>query len=133
MCLYVCVSVCVFQMPRCGCTDEVHAHGAPTITPSSCSHAYAKHTPSQICMFLIPATLLRLLLHSSPCLSGVIVSILLHQGAPEGYKLNINVNALSHCPPLTPSSPSRSLSVSHTHTLFAIQNRSVCLRINGEQ
>lgn len=81
--------------------------------PYKLSHICKAHTASQICIFLIQSALLRLLLPSSPCLSGVIVSILLHQGAPEGYKLNINVNALSHCPPPPPSSM-RAHSLTHT-------------------
>lgn len=92
------------------------------------SHTYSKHILSQICILLIPSTLLRLLLLSSPCLSGVIVSILLHQGAPEGYKLNINANALSHCPPPPPSSPT------HTHTpIVAIQTDQCVCELIGEQ
>lgn len=133
MCLPVRVKIrrTLMQMHKCIPT-EMHAHGctsgngvvthAQANTPTH-THTHSKHTPSQICIFLIPSTLLRLHLLSSLCLSGVIVSILLHQGAPEGYKLNINANALSHCPPpppppvctrthTQPSSPFKQISVS---------------------
>ena len=107
----------------------MHAHGC-TRSNRILSHTYAKHIPSQICIFLIPSTLLRLLLLSSLCLSGVIVSILLHQGAPEGYKLNINANALSHCPPPPPSSCTHT----HTHTpILAIQTDQCVCELIGEQ
>ena len=126
VCECVCVCVCVWELKTHLDEDarmntptkkkKMHAHRCThsNIIPTLL-HTYAKHIPSQICIFLIPSTLLRLLLLSSPCLSGVIVSILLHQGAPEGYKLNINANALSHCPPPPPSSRTHTHTHTHTH------------------
>lgn len=113
-----CKNVCI------SCRDSSSILLHPHTHTHMLKHTHSKHIPSQICIFLIPSTLLQLLLLSSPCLSGVIVSILLHQGAPEGYKLNINANALSHCPPPPPSS------YTHTHTHPSHSNRSVCLQIN---
>lgn len=128
------LSVCAMQMHK-QILAKMYAYRAETAAAASFSthththmlkHTHSKHIPSQICIFLIPSTLLRLLLLSSPCLSGVIVSILLHQGAPEGYKLNINANALSHCPPPPPSS--------YTHTpILAIQTDQCVCELIGEQ
>lgn len=130
LCQPVCMCVCACVCLRCTLMQmrKFSQRSMHKGTDSNCmlNHTHKLKAHSISYLYIMPSSLLRLLLLSSLCLSGVIVSILLHQGAPEGYKLNINANALSHCPPPPPFLHAHT----HKYTHPLLSNTSVCLRIN---